>query len=87
MGSVLVKTKGEGVETYTAPEEDWIVVKPGDRLGIYEKGSPPPGPGGVPHDGCNDGEQHMTPAISKQRILKNNQILDFSLNTNAIFLL
>ena len=55
VGSVLVKTKGEGVETYTAPEEDWIVVKPGDRLGIYEKGSPPPGPGGVSHDECNDG--------------------------------
>ena len=56
MGSVLVKTKGEGVETYTAPEEDWIVVKPGDRLAIYETSNPSPGPGGVRYDDCDDGE-------------------------------
>ena len=55
VGSVLVKTRGEGPETYTAPEEEWIVVQPGDRLAIYEKGSIAPGSGGVPHNGCDSG--------------------------------
>ena len=51
-----MKTKGQGSETYTAPEEDWIVVKPGDRLAIYETYTPLPGPGGVPYDYCDAGD-------------------------------
>ena len=52
VGMVQVKTKGEGMETYSAPEEEWITVKSGDRLGIFE---PSKGGGGVPYDNCNGG--------------------------------
>ena len=50
----MVLTTGDGPVTYTAPEEDWIVVKPGDRLAIYETYSPI-GIGGVSYGHCDGG--------------------------------
>ena len=29
-------TKGVGVESYVVPEYDWITVKPGDVIGVWE---------------------------------------------------
>ena len=55
IGGVLVRTKGTGVEKYTAPEEEWIIVKPGDRLGIYNQ-NVKDRHAGVPMDECNKGQ-------------------------------
>ena len=47
VGSVIVNTNGSGVESYVAPEEEWIRVQPGDRFSLLTFA------GGIPYDKCS----------------------------------
>ena len=55
VGQVSVKSDGQGYQVVDMPEEDWIIVEPGDQLGLYEDDG---WRAVVPYDYCNKGKQY-----------------------------